>query len=959
MAVDMDLEALDASDEVDEDFPDALREPILRRVQFSQISRIDNLVDRVYEEFKRDFYPGERVILHLGEDHLAGYIREKTKFPELRASDGTQERKGFARYFCRLDSLQGEEALVDEEHIQRERKTFTKQRLRSFLKNTVNREAWAGAPWLVKSKLADQYRISKAIPEYLTHEFQSKQRKSKNVYSKKGDYEGPVLNFYPPQHGLPTLKPKKNGAKNGQDELRMQHERWAEYQRASASNPDFGQFGPQGQPFQMNLYYQGPPPPGYHMVNGFKPIAAKGQPKPAPPPPPKYPIEDLEIPPLRDGTHRPPMKFLSQNTPSIERISEGAGNGIEITSVGLLLETWDTLNVYCEVFQLDSFTFDDYVEALRFTSEDIHCELLVEIHCAVLKRLVNDVNDKNGQLQISLPYQLDSEEDSVHESSVQVTPSPEPEAKPPARSTRSSLVKAEAKDPRGATNGDLSMSFDTKLHRAGEMDRSVKGYDWKMRLRKRDFIDGRWVVIIVGLLNQLSSNPRLSQVCNDILRHLAPLDQEPTPETAALRYQSLDINLRIKTLQLLCIKSLETKAIRQYMEDCSAQMTEHRKEKNEVQRQRKAAVEELRLLHEERKALQPENTAATPLAELDELADLRMEVDDEEIIDEDEVMDSEDEAPHQGRSLRRANDRAQARKKKKEEEKERKEKARAEKAKKPSKQEKQYDKVLKKIEEMKEKINEYEEEVQTLQNDLRENDCPRTRVLGMDRFWNRYYWFERNAMPYAGLPDSSTANAEYANGCLWVQGPDDLERQGFIELSDSENDQYRRAFQMTVPERKMFEEGETHVFTARQWGYYDDPDHLDMLIGWLDIRGSREAKLRKVLQLEREKIANHMRKRQEYLQVDDKSESSEPTTRVSTRTKTYVDATGHRFLQWKNNTAVNEIGHLHYEPKPPTYKKKRGVAEVKKPLIDDEPRQTRATNRQGKFPTRQGSRYNF
>lgn len=368
----------------------------------------------------------------------------------------------------------------------------------------------------------------------------------------------------------------------------------------------------------------------------------------------------------------------------------------------------------------------------------------------------------------------------------------------------------------------------------------------------------------------------------------------------------------------------------------------------------------MRLLDDERKVLQPESTTASPPAELEELADLKMEVDEEEAAEEDEVMDSEDEEPHQGRSLRRANDRAQARKRKKEEERVRKEKALAEKAKKPSKQEKQYDKILKKIEEIKEKIREYEKEVQTLQDDLREADCPRTRVLGMDRFWNRYYWLERNAMPYAGLPDSSTANAGYANGCIWVQGPDDLERQGFIELSEAENEQYRRAFQMTVPERKMFEEGDTHVFTARQWGYYDDPVRLDMLIGWLDVRGLREVKLRKALSADREKISIHMKKRQEYLHADDKkSETSEPATRVSTRTKTYVEPSGHGFLQWKNKTAINEIGHLHCEPKAAPSKTKRGIAEVKKPLIDEGPRQTRATNRQGKVPTRQGSRYNF
>lgn len=371
-------------------------------------------------------------------------------------------------------------------------------------------------------------------------------------------------------------------------------------------------------------------------------------------------------------------------------------------------------------------------------------------------------------------------------------------------------------------------------------------------------------------------------------------------------------------------------------------------------------MEELRLLHEERKALQPESTSLSPPAELEEFSELKMEADDEEAADEDEVLDSEDDEPHQGRSLRRATNRALARKKKQEEEKERKDKAQAEKAKKPSKQEKQYDKVLKKIEEVKERIKEYEEEVCTLENDLREADCPRTRVLGKDRFWNRYYWMERNAMPYAGLPDSSTANAGYANGCIWVQGPDDLEREGFIELSTPENEQYYRAFNLTVPERKVYEEGETHTFTARQWGYYDDPDYLDMLIGWLDVRGVREIKLRKELQAQRDNISIHMRKRKEYLSMDDKkSEASEPMTRVSTRTKTYAEPIGYRCLAWKNLTAINENGHLHSEPKPPASKKQKGVAQKKALIVENEPRQTRATNRQGKAPSRQGTRYSF
>lgn len=368
-------------------------------------------------------------------------------------------------------------------------------------------------------------------------------------------------------------------------------------------------------------------------------------------------------------------------------------------------------------------------------------------------------------------------------------------------------------------------------------------------------------------------------------------------------------------------------------------------------------MEDLRSLHEERKALRPENSSPSPHVELEELIHSKMEIDDEE--DQDREVDFDDEEPHQGRSLRRANDRALQRKKRQEEEKERKEKASAERAKKPTKQAKQYEKLGKKIEEVKAKIRDYEEKMAVIENDLREADCPRTRVLGKDRFWNRYYWMERNAMPYAGLPTSSTANAGYANGCIWVQGPDDIERVGFIELSDAENAQYRNAFQMTVPERKLIEEGLTHVFTARQWGYYDDPDQLDKLIGWLDVRGTRESKLRKELQAQREKISFHMSKRKEYLtsNEDKKSESGELIARVSTRTKTYINPTGYRCLAWKNTVAVSENGHLHSEPKPPSYKKSSAKAARK--LIEEESRQTRATNRNGKTLTRQGSRYNF
>ncbi|KAI6891289.1 hypothetical protein KC348_g19177, partial [Hortaea werneckii] len=52
-----------SSDAIENVFPDVLKDPILRKVQFSTISRIDDLVSSVFDEFKKDFFPGEEVLV--------------------------------------------------------------------------------------------------------------------------------------------------------------------------------------------------------------------------------------------------------------------------------------------------------------------------------------------------------------------------------------------------------------------------------------------------------------------------------------------------------------------------------------------------------------------------------------------------------------------------------------------------------------------------------------------------------------------------------------------------------------------------------------------------------------------------------------------------------------------------------------------------------------------------------
>lgn len=947
------------SREVDSTFPDALREPVLRRVQFSTISRIDNLVDHVFEDLKQDFFPGEivTVVLDTGEKY-PGKVREKAKFPEVRNADGSIKHEAFSRYFVLLLNRADEEALVDDSHIVRDRKIFTKQMLRSYIKNTVTREAWSGAPWLVKPYIAERYRINTNVPHHLQYSTKVAEKKAAN--SKKVDQDS-MFNVWPAPR-LPELRPNsKQGNRKSQqyspDELNyLEQQRWQEYQRAMEANPSFVQQnwnqgyppGPYGPP----PYGQNPPigyfpaPNGYHQPNGHPPMM-KEMPRPPPPPPVKYPIEDLDIAPVRDGTHRPALKFFSGNGKG-----EGSTSGVTDKTVGFLLETWNTLNVYSQVLHLDSFTFDDFVDAMQFSSDETDCELFVESHCSVLKMLVNSENDQNGAMQISLPdlpsADSEDEEESIEDASALPTPTPEPEVPATrAKSRLSGLSKVEnVSEMRPRSR---SRTADIRTHAATDMFGDEGSYDWVQTLRKRDFLDGGWQMVVAGLLHQLAGRPRLAEQCDRILSHLVPLDAEPTQETIRMQYSTMDINYRAEALQIICQLFMETKTVKAFLEECSNIMTQHRKIKIEHQRARKDAIAKLKSLNDDRRLLAPDLRTPTPIPELEEQAD------GEKLNDlDDTIEDSEDEEVLTSRSLRRGNDRAAERKRKREEEDaKRKEKADA----KQDKGSKEYQKVLKQIEKERERVDEAEEAIASVDVDLREADCPRTRCLGKDRFCNRYWWFERNAMPYGGLPDSSTAHSDFANGRLWVQGPDDLEREGFIDVSEHEKGYYYHCFQLTPEERRTMEEGPTILYNADKWGYYDSPEELDMLLGWLDTRGLRELKLKKELVLHRDVIAKHMEKRKEYLAPRDESE--EPPTRMSTRKQTYFSDATHRCLKWNNSVAVYELGHKHADAPPPP---KVGRGRAKKVVVE-EPRTTRGTgkvvNRSGKSLSRQGVNYDF
>jgi hypothetical protein len=252
-----------------------------------------------------------------------------------------------------------------------------------------------------------------------------------------------------------------------------------------------------------------------------------------------------------------------------------------------------------------------------------------------------------------------------------------------------------------------------------------------------------------------------------------------------------------------------------------------------------------------------------------------------------------------------------------------------------SKEEMQLQKLSTKIEAKKEAIRVSELQIEDVTSDLRETDCQRTRCLGKDRFCNRYWWYERNGMPYSGVPDGSTSHHGYANARLWVQGPykDDLD--GMFDLTKEEEAAYKQTFGISIKDRREKEEGATRLVNADYYGYLETPDQLDQLIGWLDDRGKREKVLKKELTLWRDVIVEYFDKMSQYVSSEEArfketEDTDKPPTRISTRTKTYVDVDSSKWncLKWSNSAAVTQLGLKHGDG-PKKKMGRRGVA-VKK-----------------------------
>lgn len=802
---------LHGSKEIMDAFPENLKEPVLRRIQFSTISRLDGLVDTLYGEFKKDFFPGEIVIAIIetatgATERVPAIIREKAKFNSITLDSG-DVRPATTKYRLEAVSDPNKVYVCDETQLTRDRKNFTKVTLKTFIKYSAKKENWNGAPWLVRPEYAEKYRIDQTVPIHLTQ------------------YRGnPSPEELRKQRTQDRLKAKQARDNEKNDILLQRQKQKMENKEKNAADALIrtlgGLSGLKERDIQVPASHQngggsagGGTGGGGLGAKAIATALASVATERRSPPPKQVIKEDLEYRPV--GVHPKPVFHFDTLYPA------------DLAEVSL--EVWTFINVYKEVLVMDSFTYDDFIDALRYEGES---DLLNEIHCALLSQIVGTNNDS-----LLIEYPDDISDDDEEEDYDEEEEEEDGEVKKEEEGADEEEVKEEVKEeePRGRTRRSSRQIVkkeeveeeeeeaeeeeeeeeeekDTKSVSPGAENKGAsfavfKGVDWKTRLQRRNFKDGGWQVILIGLLYNLTYYEPWEDFINGCLDVWAAPKSPVSLASARDRYFDLDFAQKVKIIQILCNLIHPTDAVRAYIEECMTRVTELRRDKVDKQREYKVVSDDIRVLENEVKRIELE------------MEEKKTEEDKKD--DADKKDEKEDSEP-------------------------------------PSKKSKtDNDELLSslrtKIQDRQGTLKQIIATINAKDEEIRFADVNRLRLLGKDRFHNRYWWFEGNGIEDAGGSEEEEGTG-FTMGRLWIQGPFEEEIK-FCLTGD-------------IPESKREVEGEGYLEDYTKWGYLEHPKELGELIKWLNQWGSREHKLKKELLSVLKKIKASMVSRLEDLGRD-------------------------------------------------------------------------------------------
>ncbi|KSA01527.1 uncharacterized protein AC631_02748 [Debaryomyces fabryi] len=845
--------------EVEKNFPEALKEHILRFLQFNRITRLDQLVDKVYLVFKNDYFPGETIILKgsilngqaESGTRQRGTIKEKIQYSN--PSDGL-----LTKYLV-VRANDQKQAIVINEKISRDRNHFTKWLIKAFIKLTMTRSHKVGAPWVVKNKFAKKYRINQKYPDDLVH-FQSSTPSGDIIY--EGDELPSAVADAP--NGYRKLI-KKSAAPSSKN-----------LKKKAALNSILDEPPPvtaQEDDIKRRL-------PPHHMPDILSEADEeinKSSPQPAYPTSKKLTVSDLNLKfNLQYSKPIPEVLNVPENAKSwnghlIQKHKEEQKTderldpelGLEIKRLGIrsvksiqdALESWVFLNVYHTVLKFDTFTFDDFIYAMGWTHDQFEkigrCELLDEIWCAVLGAIVSNEAPKNKSLkldsdviyglQITLPPEnsyinspskddndvgieergsdSDNEEnilksedeadnDESHES-LEMTNGNKDDAKikteqgvklDDENDGDDEEEEEEEDNDENNENGDSLNEDDDREHNA-YIVMNYRNIPWHERLRKRNFRDGNWQCILLGVLSLVEYVPAFKPIINKVYRILAPVDMPATTSTVMNQfYDDLDIDLRLQVLNILVSLLMNGTQVRNYIDECLDSSTVLRRNRLDNIRDYKVAYDLAQKLHVEIHEKLTDAKEATENAKSKSKSKSKNKLKGKD-------SQSTPNPDSNKRRMPRLNLQAFEM---------------SEQESKLAESDKGFKDLCDQRKETLLSIEKYKQAKRQLEKQLNEIDCQRVKLLGKDRLYNRYWWFENNGLPtlHSNTNDvddnddddnaapnmnndeddeivedeNAVLDETYLMGKLWVQGPSDDDLRIHFGSSLEDVDKYHNLY---------------------------------------------------------------------------------------------------------------------------------------------------------------------
>lgn len=616
-----------------------------------------------------------------------------------------------------------------------------------------------------------------------------------------------------------------------------------------------------------------------------------------------------------------------------------------LINVGEALECWIFINIYHNVLKIDTFTFDDFLYAMGWNSSQYdeygRCELLDEIWCSLLGAMVSNEIPKNSEskngdiygLQIKIPSKVsylnpkledelvdgsDSEDEGIKTLPSDDDSESEHETKPKVNGKKSPEVEDEGEeaDDEEAEEDEKEDEEDRDHNAYQIMDH--RGVPWHDRLRKRNFRDGNWQTILLGILSLIEHLDEFKPVVEKVYKLLAPLN-EPATATTALNqfYSKIDISLRFSILVILCRLLGTSDMIRDYIDLGINESSKLRKDRLEVMKLERLEAEKAQQIHDSIIKILFTALQIQPDAEEYMRKKMKLNFLSSQHISEDE------------RQISQTNDELK-------------------------------DYLVKREESLVE-YNKHKLNRREIEKKLAEFDCQRLRCLGKDRLYNRYWWFENNGVPtvhgntdedededHHESTDSDDEPLEetYLMGKLWIQGPaiEDIQQnlkceefkdyandsvvKGIFKIPSMEfprinqldfssfpkefNTFVKEKFQLDFKnsevtkvidgqeitiinkygelmsdelvsklspiERKFVEECPDPLLNGSNWRYFDQKEDIEAIIRWLNPYGTRESQLKKSLIATKDAIINSIESRNKTLANKERILESEKIT---------------------------------------------------------------------------------